>query len=49
MGFPLSCIIVILLAGESPNCTIVQLPDMRPIDDVTSQLWHDVTPQQRLK
>ena len=34
--------------GEIADCIIVQLPDMRPIDDVTPQLWHDVTPQLRL-
>ena len=34
------------------NCAVTiysKLPDMRPLDDITPQLWHDVTPQQRLK
>ena len=34
------------------NCAVtvcLKLLDMRPLDDITPQLWHDVTPQQRLK
>ena len=34
------------------NCAVTiysKLPDMKPLDDITPQLWHDVTPQQRLK
>ena len=33
------------------NCAVTvcsKLPDMRPLDDITPQLWHDVTPHLRL-
>ena len=32
------------------NCAVTvcsKLPDMRPLENITPQLWHDVTPQQR--